>query len=153
MLLSAAPLDVESGAVPDDVEDEWVEVEEAVLVSEGKIGLDSVEVRTTVVGWAAAPVESWGRTVVRGGSIVGLLDEDVVEVVLVEVVDGNAAGAGATAEVGACCVEGGMLVVLRTVKRLLDVMVDAPATKEKDVGVSCDTVALLFDMVKVLLMN
>lgn len=149
---------MERGAVPDDVDDEWVEVEEGVLVSEGKIGVDSVEVRTMVVGWAAAPVETWDRTVVRRGTTTGVLDEDVVELVLVDVVDGDAAGAGAgagaTAEVGACCVTGGMLVVFRTVKRLLDVTVDAPAGREKDVGVSCDTVALFAAMARtVLFMN
>ena len=143
MLLSASALDVERGAVPDDVEDEWVEVKELVLVSEGKTGLDSVEVRTTVVGWAAAPVVTWDRTVVRRGTTTGLLDEDVVEVVLVEVVDGDAAGAGAATEVGACCVTGGMLVVLRTVKGLLVVVVEDPATKEKDVGVRGETVMMV----------
>ena len=75
-----------------------------------------------------------------------MLDEDVVEEdELVEVVDGDAAGAGAgaAAEVGAFCVTGGTLVVKRTVNWLLEVTTAGPGVKENDVGVRGDTVTIV----------
>lgn len=92
--LFASALDVEGGAVADEVEEERVELGDVVLVSEGNRGLDAVEVRRTVTGWLLAPVVVEGCTVTGGPATTTGVEEVDVDDEDVEGVGGTGAGAG-----------------------------------------------------------
>ena len=143
LFCALAPV-VERAAAPDEVADEVCDVEECVVVSEGNMGGDCVEVRISVTTWAGtfpAPeldfVTMLVIMVVASSTLEDDVGREVGEVIM-----------GCEIWLGAAWVICGAVEVERTVKGLLDVTIEGPGEeKENDVGVvvmpGMDTVARL----------